>query len=233
MSGSAERNTIAITSPNFSPLKDGLVIAICLLGAFFSFYFFWQDLNGVFSRHAEQVATISFKLRSAQRRFADRVLWSRLRQNSAVYNGDVIRTAELSEVTITFTEGQTLNLTENTLVRIFVEDDQILMELGGGNINVSSPPGAAGLSIIHGNDRADIAGGTTAAFSAEENDLHVWVSEGSVSVNSGAVVPAGTALSIKSGLLQSSNPSVVLSLPPVAEFYASPEAPCRVFLVRQ
>jgi hypothetical protein len=203
-------------------LGDGFVTAICILGAFFAFFIFWQDLNSAFSRHAEQVGAITFKLRSAQRRFADRVLWSRLRQNSAVFNGDLIRTAELSEATITFAQGQKINLTENTIVRIFVEDDQVIIELNGGNLNIATPADAPEISIIHGEDRIIVNGGTTAAFRAEESDTRVWVSEGSVSV-ADTEVPAGTSVSIGQGL-QNSDPSIVLTLPPEAEFYGTPEA---------
>ena len=78
-----------------------IAVVICLFGAGTSYYLFHTNFFRALSKLDEEpIATITFKYRTAQRKFLDRVVWDRLRQNSPVYNGDIIHTAELSEATV-------------------------------------------------------------------------------------------------------------------------------------
>lgn len=61
----------------------------------------------------QPIATITLKYKTAQRKFMDRVVWDRLRQDSPVYNGDTIHTATLSEANIWFNDGNVMELMEN------------------------------------------------------------------------------------------------------------------------
>ena len=72
-------------------------IFICLLGAASSFQMFYKSFFRALEKmNEEPIAIITFKYKTAQRKFLERVVWDRLRQNSPVYNGDTIHTAELS-----------------------------------------------------------------------------------------------------------------------------------------
>jgi hypothetical protein len=226
----------ALKSTEFS-YKDVLVSAVCIIVAFFAFYLFWQDLNGVLNRQLEPVGTITYKYKSAQRRFGDRVLWTRLRTDLPVYDGDYIRTAEFSELRINLDGGQEINLAENSLVRIYIKDDQVLIDLGSGSINVvaSSSPGSTGrpLSLVLGNTRIDLDSGTAANFQALENGYNIQVTEGAILVNSAVTVNtetqperfgSGAALSLDSGVVsQRTGPSVVVSTPRPAVEYSTGE----------
>jgi hypothetical protein len=122
-----------------SKIFDVLFSIICLAGAFLCLWFFWADLNRSVSRmNEEALGTITWKHRAAQRRFIDRILWDRLQRGSPVYSGDLIRTAELSETTVSFFSGGTIALEENSIVQIFLENDIPRIELSGGNITVSA-----------------------------------------------------------------------------------------------
>jgi hypothetical protein len=83
-------------------------------------FFFWRDFNQTLTRLNEApIAEVTWKQKNAQRRFADRVLWDRLRMTSPVYDEDLVRTAELSEAVIAFTESPYLIVVhENTLLHI-------------------------------------------------------------------------------------------------------------------
>ena len=99
---SSARNNLTI------PFYTALVV--CVLGAFFSsrqfYYNFFRSLTKL---NEEPIATITFKYKTAQRKFLARVVWDRLRQNSPVYNGDTIHTSELSEATIWFKDGNVMD----------------------------------------------------------------------------------------------------------------------------
>lgn len=61
----------------------------------------------------QPIATITLKYKTVQRKFMDRVVWDRLRQNYPVYNGDTIHTATLSEANIWFNDGNVMEMIEN------------------------------------------------------------------------------------------------------------------------
>ncbi len=95
-----------------SKLNDILFVVVCLSCATYSFYTFWQSLNKSLIKNEKPIATITFKYKTAQRKFADDLIWDRLQQSSPVYEGDTIRTAPLSEATIHFADGNIMNLQE-------------------------------------------------------------------------------------------------------------------------
>ncbi|ULQ59478.1 hypothetical protein K7I13_13535 [Brucepastera parasyntrophica] len=144
-----------------SRVPDVLVILICLFGVILNIRLFWKDLNRTMTRLNEKpIATISFKYKSAQRKFIDRVIWDRLQQESPVYNGDTIRTAELSEATIIFPSGEIIELFENSLAQIFVSDTGAFIDFGAGDISVNTQ-NARGTTMVlsSGGNRVEVAAG--------------------------------------------------------------------------
>ena len=80
-----------------------IAVSICLIGAAVNSLLFQRSFFCFLSTLDEApIATITFKKKTAQRKFMDRVEWDILRQNSPVYNGDTIHTAEQSEATVWF-----------------------------------------------------------------------------------------------------------------------------------
>ena len=139
-----------------SKLSDLLTTIICCTGIAISVYLFWMDFNQSLTRQSEQpIATITFKYKSAQRKFIDRIIWDRLKNESPVYNGDTIRTAALSEATVTFIDGNTMALHENTLAQIFydVEGDGAAISFTEGNISVTTGTSSKAVSVSSGGTR--------------------------------------------------------------------------------
>ncbi|GBU28872.1 hypothetical protein R84B8_02434 [Treponema sp. R8-4-B8] len=156
---------------------DALTSVLCAAGFCLCFLFFWKDLNAAFSRTGEQpVGIITFRYNTAQRRFIDRVLWDRLRNDSPVYNGDVIRTADLSEATITFSGGDIVDLTSNTLIQIFADKDASRIDFSGGEISVNA---SSAMVIASGNKLLTVDAGAVLQASALKNGaFDIAVSEG-------------------------------------------------------
>ena len=87
----------------------------------------------------DEVATISFKYRIAQRKYADRVVWEPLSNNSPLYDGDTIRTADLSEAKINFANNVSVEVGENTMFRIaYSSDGQLRVMVDDGNIAIDT-----------------------------------------------------------------------------------------------
>jgi len=228
-----------------SPLRkaDIVVIVLCLVGTLASLGLFWRDLfQTVRNRDADPLGTISFKYNTAQRRLEDRVLWDRLRQDSTIYNGDIIRTADLSEATIRFGGGRELNLTENTLIRIRMRAGDTEIDLSGGEVSLgagSAGAGGVGDNIIlsMGDSRVEAGADTVLSASSDGKGLAIQVAEGNA-VYSGSggqrrTVAAGTAVSLTKTAAGSSTvsdkPAAIVGAPvPNAQFFTQRQGPLAV-----
>lgn len=95
-----------------------IALAVCVSGvALNSLLFYKSFFRALTKMNEEPIATITFKYKTAQRKFLDRVVWDRLRQNSPVYNGDTLHTSSLSEATVWFSDGNVMELSENTMAQ--------------------------------------------------------------------------------------------------------------------
>jgi hypothetical protein len=203
---------------------DIVVIALCISGAAVSLNLFRIDLfTTVRNLNAVPLGVISFKYNTAQRRISSRVLWDRLRTESPIYDGDIIRTASLSEAIVRFSGGREINLNENTLIQIRMQGGNAEIELSGGNLSLSAGTADTGSIILNvGGSRVEAGAGTAlSAGAGGAGEMVLQVAEGSA-VLSGSdrnrrTAEAGTAVSL-SGTAQD-KPSVLLTAPrPNAQF---------------
>ncbi|MDR1895064.1 MAG: hypothetical protein LBQ61_10340 [Spirochaetales bacterium] len=139
------------SSPSTNPSPPSpagiLFTVLCVFGALLGFWLFWSDLNRVLAERSEQpVGRVTYKRHTVQRRLEDRLVWSLLPAESPVYNGDLIRTAELSDATITFVSQDRVTLSENSLIHIqYNEETQSFIELFSGNLSLFSVSGKMGV----------------------------------------------------------------------------------------
>lgn len=141
-------------------LADVLFVLTCVLGSAFSIYRFEKVLNESLIKHDTPIATITFKYKTAQRQFWNEVLWDRLKQNSEVYEGDLIRTSPGASATVFFISGNIMELHENTLVRLNLKKDGTNeVDIMNGNINVDSAEKE--FVVKAGDSVLNIAGGST------------------------------------------------------------------------
>jgi hypothetical protein len=204
---------------------DGAVIFFCLLGAFLSFWFFWQDLNRVLNRNQDPVGTITFKQGGAQRRLGDRVLWDRLRRESPVYDGDFIRTSDLSDATVTFlTKKQKFSLSENSLIQIRTVDGREVIDLASGDISVENS-GQSVLVLVSGGRQVELSG-IMKARTGEDGSFELEVLEGTAVISIGEdriVQEAGQVFAVDAEGKPVERPRVVMLLPQPGEEFTSRE----------
>ncbi len=189
-----------------------ITIFICLIGASANSWLFYTSFFRALTKQNEQpIATITFKYKTAQRKFLDRVVWDRLRQESPVYNGDTIHTAALSEATIWFNDGNVMDLMENTMAQVFLsEDQQAMVELEDGYATVDSSDAENGMTLSSGGVQVAVKSGTSlsagsvsqagaagagAAGGKGSSGLSVQVLKGSASLQNAD----GSTLAIKQG----------------------------------
>jgi hypothetical protein len=214
-------------------LLDLLVIFLCIISAGISLNFFRLDISRTLSRQNETpVGIITFKYKAAQRRFIDRVLWDRLRTESPVYNGDTIRTAELSEATLTFAGGETIDIAENTLIHILVTKTETAVSLDSGTLNASAGAGSS-MALLSGDSRVEIGSGSVVSAGAGDTGLTLRVVEGNARLSGNGpgsqdeqggsgLIQAGEALTLGSSGTVQTPPLVTVTQPlPNARFYNS------------
>ena len=144
-----------------------LAIFFCAAGASISAVLFSQSLNRVMTKNEEPIATITFKNKTAQRRFIDRVVWDRLRQHSDLYNGDVIHTMPLSSATIKYnSDNSTVEVSENTMIQVFANDGQNIADVSEGSATVTA--GENGMQLISAGVTVSVqSGGILSAISSD------------------------------------------------------------------
>jgi len=218
---------------------DFFVVFICVSGAAFSLNLFRLDLfQSIASLNKKPAGTVTVKYNNVQRRFSDRMLWSRLAVESPVYLGDLIRVAEYSAATLHI-NGDVIDINENSLIRIraFVDDEgRIMIDLGSGSLSVSGGKtgavnGGVALKIL--NNIVTPNTGTTLSASVGENGMTVQVNEGRVLIakedGQSSVLFTGENLSLDAKGVEQTVPYAVVTLPhPNARFIKNNVEPLNV-----
>lgn len=166
------------------PLRETIFVFVCLLCSAFSIERFWNALNATLSKNETPIATISFKYKTAQRKFLNDLIWDRLRQESPVYEGDTIRTAPLSEAKVTFLgdNENVLDLQENTMVRISLKGEKPEINIAGGQVSVQTGR-IVGVTIINGEAVVDVeADSQIEAAGLDGGVLNVALQKGNASL---------------------------------------------------
>ena len=175
-----------------------IAVSLCLVCAGINTHLFYKSFFRALEKFNEEpIAKITFKYKTAQRKFLDRVIWDRLQQNSPVYNGDTIHTAELSEATIWFDDGTILDLAENTMAQVFKHNDGTLgTDLARGNATVDSSAEGAGLTLTTANVNVEVKAGTilSAAKPVEGESVNLSVQKGEAKLEDGTAITTEKAV---------------------------------------
>ena len=196
------------SNPSFkNPGVDISVVALCLLIIFICSFLFVRNLNRTFSRNDKTpVATVQYKYKSVQRKFIDRAVWDRPQQNSPVYNGDTIRTSPEAEATLYFIDRNVVELGSNTMIQVFVNNDESRIDLTNGLVSVETSD-SSNMLISSEKTTAKVSKGSSfRADKSSEGSLQLVVEKGEAAVTGqdgadtaevltqGAVMQAGVQL---------------------------------------
>lgn len=190
-------------------------ILICLAGASGNGYFFYNSFYETLSKlNEDPIATISFKYNTAQRKFSDRTIWDRLKNNSPLYNGDTIHTSVNAEATVTFKDGNRVVLSENTMLQIYLNEDKTSsLMLEDGYAVVDTAEEGSGFEFVSNGNKIVLDSGSSMVAS----DSSVQVLSGTASVSDGEgivkTISQGEAYSVSDENAAVAAPKLVVTSP--------------------
>ncbi len=152
-----------------------------LVLVFFLVDLFIRDINLVLGGNgAKEIGTIAYKKRSATRRQASSYRWERLRNESPVYQGDTIRTADLSEASIVFDDQVELDVFENSLLTLLVVDGVSQLDFKQGTMSIAGNESGSGATrvIRSGSSVIELGSGDSASFTQTGSIVSMDVSAG-------------------------------------------------------
>lgn len=162
---------------------DAAVSAGALLGAAGLLYLFALDIGSVSARQGESaLGTVVFKRLTATRKAPTGLGWERMRNDGPVFDGDTLRTADLSEASVYFDDGTSLDMLENTMLRLDLGGKQKNLEFLSGEISLGAGSKETSYSISSAAGRISIGSGSKATVSREADKLSVEVVKGQASL---------------------------------------------------
>ena len=200
-------------------LTNTFIVVFCLSICAYFIWLFVKDLNKSSVRtDKDSIATITFKYRIAQRKYADRTVWERLPDDAPLYDGDTIRTADMSQATINFGNNVILDVDENTMFRISVSSDgQLQVSIEDGNIEFDTTASDESISV-QTSDGSSVnleSGSRLVAKSDESSTLQMLSGKASVTTESGQVtkVEGGESVKVEKGRDVKKEDITVTSIP--------------------
>ena len=164
-------------------LRNVLVVAISVLGMGGSLLLFRQDLNRSMRQMEEMpAATVNWVSKTAQRVSVHYARRDRLERGLPVFYGDIINTAALSSAKMSFSGGETLELAENTSIRILYREKEPSFDLIEGEIQIQSENSGVSVSARSANFSLEP---DTIAIIAAGDSYSLKVFQGSGELSSG------------------------------------------------
>ncbi|EMK04646.1 MULTISPECIES: hypothetical protein [Leptospira] len=111
------------------------ILSLLVLGG--SFFLFWKEGAVDFGKR-EAVGNITFKYRTAQRKFSDHMIWQDVEQNFPIFNQDSVRTDELSEAIVTLKSGTKFELDPRSMIVIHLKEEEELLKLEEGSVKIQT-----------------------------------------------------------------------------------------------
>jgi len=176
---------------------DLLVVFLCLSGIAVSLYLFQNDLfMSLRSMNIDPVGIVSIKFNTVQRRLQDRMIWERLSNESPVYNGDLIRVTRHSGAMLDF-DNNYVSLGENTLIRIQISEETLLIDFMSGDIDVTSSLTGKPVFLSIGDKVVEAVAGAVFGASLSGEGTVLRITDGSARlVQNGSIteLPAGSVI---------------------------------------
>ncbi len=195
---------------------NGLII-FCIFFMVICSYFIYREFDGSIEKtDGEKIGTITFKNRSASRRYTDNVMWEEVEQHSEIYNYDVIRTMEYSSAVIELKNGTKIELDQNTLLVVILNDKGININFGQGGISAQSGDGTKGTVTINSKDAMIVLDKGELSINSSDTGMDVYVNSGNAKIAARGkelnILP-GDIATLKNGVAESEKASIFPEFP--------------------
>ena len=175
------------------------------------------------------IGTISFKKKTAERKYTDQMIWEDVSQESPVYNNDSIRTAEGSAAIVHLKNGTDIDLDENTLVMFSFSSKGADINLDGGSIFAKTAETGGGavpaVSIRSGGTSVSVTSGALNLTKKADKAVDLSVSSGTAVLTGGAgsvAVGANQTATIAGGKADVKKNTVELTAPDPNTYLIAP-----------
>lgn len=136
----------------------------------------WAGTAGI--GRNEEIGTVRYKVRVAERLFQGEKLWMPVYQNGPVYNYDTIRTESGSVAVLTLSNGTEIHIDESTMVTVSLLEQGAEVRLENGDLTVKSDK-AEGVTVFSGDSALAVSEGS-AGFVRKGGVTEVSVDRGRV-----------------------------------------------------
>ncbi|HNX60752.1 MAG TPA: FecR domain-containing protein, partial [Spirochaetota bacterium] len=199
--------------------KDIIVTGIALAIISSSSYGLYRDFVQTSSGTQKQIGTITYKKKTAERKFTSRSTWENLSQQAPVYNRDSIRTAEGASAVINLSDGTVLDLDENTLVMLNVDESESSVSVGSGSLYAKSGSDSALTMKAKGTSVSMKKGALSLALGKDDMKLNMLSGGASVKAGGSVQTLSGSdGLRLAGGKMENTRPDVILESPAPSTF---------------
>jgi hypothetical protein len=178
----------------------------------FCSYFLYRELTERIDKTGgEVIGTITFKKKSASRRYSDNVIWEEIEQESDVFNYDAIRTQEYSSATVSLKDGTKIELDQNTLLVVILSEKGLNINFDKGGVSAQSGAGTKIPITLQSKDATIALDQGNVSVNSSDTGMNIYVNAGSAKVASMGkelnITPLEVAV-IKNGVAESSKGSL-------------------------
>jgi len=154
--------------------KEALLIFLCFAVITTSVYALYREMTLRIEKNSSQsIGSITFKKKSAERKYDEYVIWEDIDNNALVFNYDSIRTFKGSAAFIHLKSGTEISLDEDTMIVIISDDDGVKINFDRGSVSAKSGDAAENISL----NTKDVS------VSMNKGEINVKQSEDIVDVN--------------------------------------------------
>ena len=161
--------------------KEYMPLAILGTAAILFALLLYRDMSASIDVFGEnKIGEIQFTSKTAQRKYANQVIWERVNSNTPVFNGDSIRTADSSEAVINLQDGTEISLHENSMVLLSVAERKMAVDFSRGSMTARKrkKDGGFQLSITAGSLNMAVDESHLMMEKEENEEVDVTVREG-------------------------------------------------------
>ena len=161
------------------------LVFVCIASMAFCSYFLYRELTErIDKKGGEAIGTITFKKRSASRRYSDNVIWEEIEQESEVFNYDAIRTLEYSSAVVSLKDGTKIELDQNTLLVVILSDKGLNINFDKGGVSAQSGAGTKVPITLQSKDATIALDKGNVSVNSSDTGMNIYVNSGSAKVAS-------------------------------------------------
>lgn len=172
-----------------------LILSLSLAGIF-SYYLYREFTARIEKTGVESIGTITFKKKSASRRYADTIVWENVEEEAEIYNYDAIRTLDYSAAVIKLKNGTAIELAENTMLIVVLDDRGVNINFDRGGISAST--GGEGSVRLNSSDASVSLSDGDISVKRDNTGMDIQVNSGKAEVSA-----SGEKISITSDMVLS------------------------------